>query len=73
LWGKKVYDAEGHLLGEVVAVSSRRGVVHKVVIRRVAADRPMRLTPPADAQVDRGIIRLPPQPTAGRPQLRLVH
>jgi sporulation protein YlmC with PRC-barrel domain len=36
LWGKKVFDSRGHIVGEVVAISSRRGVVHKVVVRRTS-------------------------------------
>jgi sporulation protein YlmC with PRC-barrel domain len=39
LWGKKVFDSRGHILGEVVAISSHRGVVHKVVVRRTPEAR----------------------------------
>jgi hypothetical protein len=34
LWGKKVYDGDKHLLGEVIAIGSRRGVVRKVVVQK---------------------------------------
>jgi len=33
LWGKSAYDDDGRLLGKVVAVASRRGVVRRVVVQ----------------------------------------
>lgn len=71
LWGKKVYDAEGHLLGEVVAIGSRRGVVRKVVVQRTPFDRPVRLANPTDSRVDDNIVPL--RRHSRRPWLRLVH
>jgi hypothetical protein len=70
LWGKKVFDAEGHLLGQVVAIGSRRGVVRKVVVQRRAYGDYVRLVP-GDASMDGNIVTLP-QPRAGGPRLRLV-
>jgi sporulation protein YlmC with PRC-barrel domain len=73
LWGKKVYDTNGHFLGQVVAIGSRRGVVRKVVIKRVQDDLPMSLVPPADTRVDADIVTLAAMTLAGQPRLRLVH
>jgi hypothetical protein len=61
LWGKKVYDADSHLLGEVVAIGSRRGIVRKVVVQRGTHRHVMRFIPSADTRVD------------GSPRLRLLH
>jgi hypothetical protein len=72
LWGKQVYDTSGNFLGQVVAIGSRRGVVRKVVVKRVQDDKPIRLVLPADVCVDADIITLPALPAAGRPRLRLV-
>jgi sporulation protein YlmC with PRC-barrel domain len=36
LLGKKVYDREGQLLGEVVGIAGRRGKVKAVVLRKDA-------------------------------------
>jgi hypothetical protein len=52
LWGKKVYDASGRFLGDVVAIGSRRGVVRKVVVQRPRHHAPIRLPAAADARVD---------------------
>jgi sporulation protein YlmC with PRC-barrel domain len=73
LWGKKVYDTNGHFLGEVVAIGSRRGIVRKVVVQRLPHDRAVTLVPPADARVDANVIMLPAQTPAGLPRLRLIH
>jgi hypothetical protein len=72
LWGKKVYDTGGQLLGEVVAIGSRKGVVHKVVVKRVRQDRPLTLLTPADIQVDANVVKLPVQMPVGQPTLRVV-
>lgn len=72
LFGKKVYDAKGHLLGEVIAIGSRRGIVRKVVVQRTPADRPVRLASPSETSVDNNIVMLRRR-HAGRPWLRLVH
>jgi hypothetical protein len=61
LWGKKVYDADSHFLGEVVAIGSRRGVVRKVVVQSGTHRNVMRFIPCDDARVD------------GPPRLRLLH
>lgn len=71
MWGKKVYDVNGRFLGEVVAIGSRMGVVHKVVVRR-GHDRPVTLVPDSQACIDANIVVLPGATPAGRPRLRLV-
>ena len=71
LWGKKVYDTNGDLLGEVVAIGSRRGIVKKVVVQKTPFDVPLRLSPSGDTHVDDNIVTLPRR-YAGRPWLRLV-
>jgi sporulation protein YlmC with PRC-barrel domain len=38
LFGKRVYDSKGRLLGEVVAVVSRHGVVSRVAVRKSDGD-----------------------------------
>jgi sporulation protein YlmC with PRC-barrel domain len=73
LWGKKVYDTGGQFLGEVVAIGSRRGVVHKVVVQRTRQERRVALMAPADTQVDANVVVLPAQTPAGLPRLRVVH
>jgi sporulation protein YlmC with PRC-barrel domain len=73
LWGKKVYDTSGQLLGEVIAIGSRRGVVHKVVVQRTRQDRPVVVVPPADTQVDANVVMLPARTPAGPPRLRVVN
>ena len=73
LWGMKVYDTRGQFLGEVVAIGSRRGVVHKVVVQRMQHDRFVSLVPPADTRVDANVVVLPAQTHAGLPRLRVVH
>jgi sporulation protein YlmC with PRC-barrel domain len=73
LWGKKVYDTEGRLLGEVVGVASRHGVVRKVVVQRTVHHRPVRLLPSADARIDGEVLVFPdPQSAGSRPRLRSV-
>lgn len=74
LWGKKVYDTEGRLLGEVVAIGSRRGVVRKVlVLHRVKLARPISVVTPPETRVDAETMVVPvlQQPPA-QPRLRLV-
>ena len=73
LWGKKVYDAEGHFLGRVVVIASRKGVVRKVVVQRSTSDQPMAFIPPADTRVDSGIVLPAAATPIGRRRLRLVH
>jgi sporulation protein YlmC with PRC-barrel domain len=73
LWGKKVYDTNGQFLGEVVAIGSRRGVVHKVVVQRMRHGDNVVLVPPADSHVDADVVTLPAMTTASRPTLRVVH
>ncbi len=73
LWGKKVYDTNGHLLGEVVAIGSRRGVVHKVVVQRMPDGSAVSLVPPANTRVDADVVTLPAVIPADRPRLRLVN
>lgn len=73
LWGKKVYDTNGHLLGEVVAIGSRRGVVRKVVVQRAPEGGTVSLVPPADTRVDADVVTLPNLTPSGRPRLRLVN
>jgi sporulation protein YlmC with PRC-barrel domain len=72
LWGKKVYDSEGHFLGRVVVIASRRGVVRKVVVQRATSDQPMGFTPHADTRVDSEIVLPAAARSIGRPLLRLV-
>jgi sporulation protein YlmC with PRC-barrel domain len=72
LCGKKVYDVNGNFLGDVVAIASRRGVVHKVVVQRARFGQQVRLLPQADARVEADTLFVPvPQPTA-QPRLRVV-
>jgi sporulation protein YlmC with PRC-barrel domain len=73
LWGKKVYDTGGQFLGEVVAIGSRRGVVNKVVVKRMRNEQPVTLVPPVDTQVDANVVMLPAMTPAGLPRLRVVH
>jgi sporulation protein YlmC with PRC-barrel domain len=73
LWGKKVYDANGRCLGEVVAIASRRGVVRKVVVQQIPNERRVGLLTPVDTRVDDNVVTLPARVRAVRPQLRLVH
>jgi sporulation protein YlmC with PRC-barrel domain len=73
LWGKKVFDTEGRLLGEVVAVASRHGVVRKVVVQRTDQERAVRLLPSANARIDGETLVFPNPASTGRaPRLRLV-
>jgi sporulation protein YlmC with PRC-barrel domain len=72
LWGKKVYDTDGHLLGEVIAIGSRRGVVRKVVVQKTPHDSPVRLAASDNTRVDDNVVTLPRQHT-GRPWLRVVN
>jgi hypothetical protein len=73
LWGKQVRDTNGNVLGVVVAIGSRHGLVRKVVVRRVPRHREVTLTTPADTRVDGNIVTLPMSTPPERPQLRLVH
>lgn len=72
LWGKQVRDTNGHVLGVVVAIGSRRGLVRKVVVRRLPRTDKVTLVPPADTQVDGNIVTLPNATLPARPQLRVV-
>ncbi|MFI5283042.1 MAG: hypothetical protein ACHQ0J_07930 [Candidatus Dormibacterales bacterium] len=72
LWGKKVYDSDGLLLGEVVAIASRRGVVRKVVVQRSTEKPVLSVVPPADTRVVHNRMLLPGPAPIRRPELRLV-
>jgi sporulation protein YlmC with PRC-barrel domain len=72
LWGKKIYDTDGNFLGRVVAIASRRGVVHKVVAQRVPRHRRLTLVLPADARIDADNVVVPMPLSAVQPQLRVV-
>jgi hypothetical protein len=72
LWGKQVRDINGKVLGVVVAIGSRRGLVRKVVVRRVPLHRKVSLQTPVDTRVDGNIVTLPASIPPGRPQLRVV-
>lgn len=72
LWGKKVYNTDGHFLGAVVAIGSRRGVVRKVVVRRSTDSAPVRLLPPPDTFVDGSNLVVPVPEPAIRQRLRIV-
>ena len=73
LWGKQVRDTNGRVLGVVVAIRSRRGLVRKVVVRRVPrTGKVVTLVTPADTQVDGNIVTLPNATLPARPQLRVV-
>lgn len=41
LWGKKVYDTDGHYVGEVVAIAMRRGLARKVVVHLARNGHPV--------------------------------
>jgi sporulation protein YlmC with PRC-barrel domain len=71
LWGKKVYDTNGRYLGEVIAITSRHGVVRNVVVGR-PSHRPVRIAPPVGTHVDAESLVVPLAAAAGRPRLRLV-
>jgi hypothetical protein len=73
LWGKKVYDSDSHLLGEVVAIGSRRGVVRKVVVQRGPHLHAMRFIPPAETRVEDYIVLPAGTRPVGPPRLRLLH
>jgi hypothetical protein len=72
LWGKQVRDTNGRVLGVVVAIGSRRGLVRKVVVRLVPRTGKVTLVTPADTQVDGNIVTLPNATLPARPQLRVV-
>jgi len=72
LWGKQVRDINGNVLGVVVAIGSRRGLVRKVVVRRVPRHRKVMLATPVETRVNGNIITLPTSTPSGQPQLRLV-
>ncbi|HYM97976.1 MAG TPA: hypothetical protein VET26_11800 [Candidatus Sulfotelmatobacter sp.] len=71
LWGKKVYDTNGRLLGEVIAITSRHGVVRDVVIRR-PRHSPIRLAPPIETTVDGERVVVPMPGLDKTPRLRVV-
>jgi len=72
LWGKKVYDSDGHLLGEVVAIASRRGVVRKVVVQRSTEHAALSVAPPEDTRVVHNRMVLPGPAPIRRPALRVI-
>ncbi len=72
LWGKQVRDTNGNVLGVVVAIGSRHGLVRKVVVQRVPRHRKVTMATPADTRVDGNIVTLPTSTLPERPQLRLV-
>lgn len=59
LLGKKVYDSEGRLLGEVTGIAGRHGVLQAFVLRKPQGQ----------------IVRLPDRSRRAdsRPRLRVVH
>jgi sporulation protein YlmC with PRC-barrel domain len=71
LWGKRVFDTNGRLLGEVIAIGSRRGAVRRVVVQKTATSRPVRMKPPAGASIEADIV-LFPAVVPPRPRLRIV-
>jgi sporulation protein YlmC with PRC-barrel domain len=71
LWGKKVYDTNGRYLGEVIAITSRRGVVRNVVVGR-PSHSPVRLAPPVYARDDAERLVVPVPAAVGSPRLRVV-
>src|ERR1700686_1789744 len=54
-WGKKAYDSEGRFPGAGVAIASRRGGVHKVVVKRIQVCRDGRIE--SGLHATRGIRR----------------
>ena len=73
LWGKKVYDAKGRLLGRVVVIASRRGMVRKVVVQSGTQDQRVAFFPPANTRLDAGIVLPDGAAPAGGPRLTLLH
>jgi sporulation protein YlmC with PRC-barrel domain len=73
LWGKKVYDAEGHYLGHVVVIASRKGIVRKVVVQQGTHSHRMGFIPPSDTNVETGIVLTAGTKPATPPRLRLLH
>jgi sporulation protein YlmC with PRC-barrel domain len=73
LWGKRVYDNEGHYLGSVIGVGFRRGAVRKVVIQPEGHGQVIRLLPPPETRVDGETILVPTSETGAPSQLRLLH
>jgi sporulation protein YlmC with PRC-barrel domain len=71
LWGKSVYDTDGRFVGQVVAIASRRGVLHKVVVRRTA-HAPVRPLSPADVHVDKQTLVISNPLSSTSPRLRVV-
>jgi sporulation protein YlmC with PRC-barrel domain len=65
LWGKRVYDTRGRVLGEVVAIASRHGVVRKVLVQRAGP-------PSADTTVDSETLVVPAPEATIPPRLRVV-
>jgi hypothetical protein len=72
LWGKQVRDTKGNVLGVVVAIGSRHGLVRKVVVRSVPRHGKVMLATPVGTRVDGNIVTLPTSSPSGQPQLRLV-
>lgn len=73
LWGKKVFGADGHCLGRVVGIASRRGAVRKVIVESAWRDHPAGIALPAETNVEAGGVMLPVLKPAGPPELRLVY
>jgi sporulation protein YlmC with PRC-barrel domain len=72
LWGKKVYDDDGHYLGQVVAVASRRGVARKVVVQCARGGEQVNLLPRSDARVVAGALVVPAAEPSVQPRLWVV-
>jgi sporulation protein YlmC with PRC-barrel domain len=72
LWGKRVYDSDGHFLGTVVAIGSRRGVVRKVVVQRKTGGAWVSLLPPGDTRIDGSSLVVPVPESAIPSRLRIV-
>ena len=72
LWGKKVYDDDGRVLGQVVAIASRRGVVRKVVVRSTRVGEQVSLFPQSDARVVSGALVVSATETSPQPRLWVV-
>ena len=72
LWGKKVYDDSGSLLGRVVAVASRRGVARKVVVQCTKSGEQVNLLPHSEARMVAGALVVPDVEPSLQPRLWLV-
>ena len=71
LWGKKAYDTNGRHLGEVIAITSRLGVVRHVVVGR-PSHSPIRLAPPIETTVDDERVVVPMPGLDKTPRFRVV-